>query len=29
MATLDEDDRSWLEARMVEYRDLLVYLREH
>jgi len=27
--TADGDDRAWLEARLVEYRDLLSYLREH
>jgi hypothetical protein len=27
--TLDHDERVWLEARLAEYRDLLVYLREH
>jgi hypothetical protein len=26
---LDHDERAWLEARLAEYRDLLVYLREH
>jgi hypothetical protein len=29
VATLPEDDRVWLEARVVEYRDLLAYLRDH
>jgi hypothetical protein len=28
-ATLDDDQRVWLEARLVEYRELLAYLREH
>jgi hypothetical protein len=28
-ATLDNDDRAWLEARLVEYRELLDYLRDH
>jgi hypothetical protein len=28
-ATLDDDQRDWLEERLVEYRDLLAYLREH
>jgi hypothetical protein len=27
--TLDDADRSWLEASLVEYRDLLIYLQEH
>jgi hypothetical protein len=27
--TADDDDRAWLEARLVEYRELLAYLREH
>ena len=29
MATLDDDDRVWLEVRLVEYRELLEYLRGH
>ena len=29
IATLDDDDRVWLEARLVEYRELLEYLRDH
>jgi hypothetical protein len=28
-ATLGDDDRAWLEARLVEYRQLLAYLRDH
>jgi len=26
---LDADDRAWLDARLEEYRDLLVYLHDH
>jgi hypothetical protein len=26
---LDEDDPAWLDARLEEYRDLLVYLHDH
>lgn len=26
---LNDDDREWLEDRLVEYRELLAYLREH
>jgi len=29
VGTLDEEDRAWLDARLTEYRELLVYLREH
>ena len=29
VADLDDDERSWLEATIREYRDLLDYLREH
>jgi hypothetical protein len=28
-ATADDDDRVWLEDRLVEYRELLAYLRDH
>jgi hypothetical protein len=28
-ATPDDDDRTWLKARLVEYRELLDYLRDH
>jgi hypothetical protein len=26
---IDADDEAWLEARLQEYRELVVYLREH
>jgi len=26
---LDSDDRRWLNARLIEYRELLAYLRDH
>jgi hypothetical protein len=29
ITTLDDDDRAWLEARLVEYQQLLAYLRDH
>jgi hypothetical protein len=29
IGTLDDDDRVWLEGRLVEYRELLEYLRDH
>ena len=28
-ATLDDDDRVWLDERLAEYDELLTYLREH
>jgi hypothetical protein len=28
-STLDPDDRAWLEKQLRDYRELLVYLREH
>ena len=29
LAKLSVDDRAWLEEHLVEYRELLAYLREH
>ena len=29
ISTLDDDDRVWLDARLVEYRELLRYLQDH
>lgn len=27
--TIDDDERAWLDARLVEYHELLAYLRDH
>ena len=29
MVDLDDSERRWLEVRILEYKDLLEYLREH
>jgi hypothetical protein len=29
VAALDEEERAWLDERLVEYDELLTYLREH
>jgi hypothetical protein len=29
IGVLDDQDRAWVDERLVEYEELLVYLREH